>query len=285
MPELSSDVNEARPSGCSSMVERQPSKLLTGVRFPSPAPIAAIPSGGVEAIDVVWSTAGLVASVALPVGWQNLGKRSSLASFFIGAAPLIGTELWWAMATDSSRWSRLTVAGGVGAFCGAVILMGATELFHSMSNNPRFRFSTDKRPVANDQPASPNVTGSGTTVVSIGQSGGVTTGTYVNQAVMPELRVIGRSGQRNSDGTYTTTVDVLVVASVTPANVNIQMQAADLLDVRIIPPARNGFATIRLADVVKTRSSYSANILNPYGQYAFLIRTANETPINLSSHF
>ena len=32
----------ARTSGCSSMVEQQPSKLMTRVRFPSPAPILAL---------------------------------------------------------------------------------------------------------------------------------------------------------------------------------------------------------------------------------------------------
>src|SRR5215470_16076892 len=39
-----SDQNDAQKCGCSSMVEQQPSKLNTRVRFPSPAPTISITS-------------------------------------------------------------------------------------------------------------------------------------------------------------------------------------------------------------------------------------------------
>src|SRR3982074_2707959 len=45
--------------GCSSMVERQPSKLITWVRFPSPAPNGAAPR----------------TSVGRQVPWKGRGRR------------------------------------------------------------------------------------------------------------------------------------------------------------------------------------------------------------------
>src|SRR5205085_379312 len=38
-------AEEANPGGCSSMVEQQPSKLMTRVRFPSPAPSSGCVTG------------------------------------------------------------------------------------------------------------------------------------------------------------------------------------------------------------------------------------------------
>jgi hypothetical protein len=50
------------PRGCSSMVELKPSKLMTRVRFPSPAPVAVL----VEKFGVAVRMAGLVRAVNKP---------------------------------------------------------------------------------------------------------------------------------------------------------------------------------------------------------------------------
>ena len=52
MPEGGEDAADRQVGGCSSMVERQPSKLDTWVRFPSPAPaFFAGPEGRIETED------------------------------------------------------------------------------------------------------------------------------------------------------------------------------------------------------------------------------------------
>jgi hypothetical protein len=131
----------------------------------------------------------------------------------------------------------------------------------------------------------PHITGSGTTVVSIGQSGGVTAGTYINQAVLPELRIMETRGHSNPDGSYTSTIDVQVVAQVTPGNLAVEVQAQGLLDANIMAAPKNGISMTNLRNVMRTSSSYSADVPSPYGQYTISVKTKAEVPINLGSHF
>src|SRR6476660_3657482 len=48
-PNKPTSVTSAAACGCSSMVEQQPSKLMTRVRFPSPAPALRTATIGVDA--------------------------------------------------------------------------------------------------------------------------------------------------------------------------------------------------------------------------------------------
>ena len=89
----------------------------------------------------------------------------------------------------------------------------------------------------------------------------------------------------NPDGSYSTLIDVEVVAPFTPGNLGIQVQADGLLDAGIMAAPKNGVSMTNLRNVFRNANSYSAEVPSPYGRYTISVHTRAESPINLASHF
>lgn len=60
---------------------------------------------------------------------------------------------------------------------------------------------------------------------SSGQTGGVTAGTYVNQAPAPEIKLIERKNTQNADGTHTAMVRIAVVSTYMPGQLIMSAEA------------------------------------------------------------
>jgi hypothetical protein len=119
-------------------------------------------------------------------------------------------------------------------------------------------------------------------VISVNQSGGVTAGTYVNQAPKPQLKQISSQRARNTDGTYTASSLVEVVSPYPPANLYIQANAEDILDLECISQ-RPG---VRMTGHSGKRPGYCfTNLVSPSGKYMIKVRTQGQTPVDLLCEF
>lgn len=79
----------------------------------------------------------------------------------------------------------------------------------------------------------PDVSGDAN-VISFNQSGGVTAGTYINQAPETKLEDRGGSQKKNNDGTYTTTAEFEVVSPYPVSNLKIVAKAPGILRLEAI---------------------------------------------------
>jgi hypothetical protein len=122
-------------------------------------------------------------------------------------------------------------------------------------------------------------------VVSIGQTGGVTAGTYINQVPQPELKLIEQKDVVNPDGTHTTTFTVDVVSQLTPAYLAIEIEAQGILSAGIMPPPTGGVAMMQLRNVRRSPEAYHAEMTSPRGRYFVTVSTIAQTPIKLNYQF
>jgi hypothetical protein len=120
--------------------------------------------------------------------------------------------------------------------------------------------------------------------VSVGQSGGVTTGIYINQA-KAELKLLGQKDQDNPDGSHTAVFAVGIEAPFSPGKLNIHIQADGLINVSILPPAVGGIVTMQKFNVRQAANSYSADIPAPASQYEVSVQTKTKGPISVSYQF
>jgi hypothetical protein len=136
---------------------------------------------------ILFSIVTLVAGGMVGMAIQMRAERrfSGALIWIMGASiPLVLWTLAWAnMANPSNGWRR-SISVVIGAVAGAVLLGGATELFHSRANAQSN--SAQGNTLINGSPQPPNLSGA-TGNFSINQQGGTVTQTY-NQA--PPRRVL-----------------------------------------------------------------------------------------------
>jgi hypothetical protein len=141
-----------------------------------------------------------VALMIMPAPELQLAARLcfALSGLWLG---VIG--LMWLIHTPTSMGYRVLVGFAVGAFVFVVIPL----LIRVAGPSVDAQVTTTPTPGGNmttpTPPISPvNITGDDN-VVSIGQIGGITARTVINQAVKPELRIVSRQGVDNPDGSHT----------------------------------------------------------------------------------
>jgi hypothetical protein len=181
-----------------------------------------------------------------------------------------GTAVISAVVSPPNRYFKPLVIGGGGLMIVSAIGFG---LLLALNNH------------SSPDSSGPVVNGTGTTVTSIGQSGGITAGTYVNQAVLPQLQILSRDSVQNPDESETTIIKTKVVAPVTPGNLHIDVAASGIRHVEISTPPVDGVAMINMNHMSQGPNSFSADIPSPYGEYTITIQTAAKVPISLNSHF
>lgn len=235
-------------------------------------------------VGVVWAIVGVVYSAALTLALQQRAENDrgvSRAAFFICALSLIAGDILTVTLLDFNWKWRVSISGVIGAIAFITLSEGLHAIAPAVAQQP----SPTAQPTNNALGSGPVITGTGTTVLSFGQSGGVTAGTYINQAVMPQLHVLSQETQPNSDGSVTTVISVRVVAPFTPGRLHIALQADNLIDVSVMTPPVNGISTLSLNDKMLGANSFRADILGPHGDYSIFARTQKLTPITLDSHF
>lgn len=149
---------------------------------------------------------------------------------------------------------------------------------HSIVKVPEKKMSDDSK----NEP----VTISGNdNVVSVGQIGGITAKTVINQVVTPSLKILSKQEIDNTDGSHTVIYNTVVDAPFTPGLLFLQVQASGLMSVVIMPPAVGGVSTMFLRNKRFSTDFYSAEIPSPNGQYQISIKTAHRADIQLSAKF
>lgn len=199
------------------------------------------------------------------MGKKEIIAGSLFAVFSGGIAALIA-----ALQEPSSPFDVLLSYGGIAAIL--VGLCGLTLIY----------FYIQKEAPMSEVPS---VTGSGTTVISHNQTGGVTAGTYINQAVLPEFRVVSSTNVTHQDGTHITTINAQIVSPFTPGNLHLDIHAIGLLNVNIIPPQNNGFSTLMMRNTSRNGDNYSTDIPTPQSHYTIQVHTHKKSLINLNSYF
>jgi hypothetical protein len=187
--------------------------------------------------------------------------------------------------TPTSMGYRVLVGLAVGAFVFVVIPL----LIRVAGPSVDAQVTTTPTPGGNmttpTPPISPvNITG-GDNVVSIGQIGGITARTVINQAVKPELRIVSRQGVDNPDGSHTEVIKTEVAAPFAPGLLIIQIQANGLKAVSIMPPPTNGVSTMNKRNVRLGSNFYTAEIPSPRGQYDIAVTTERAGDIKLDAAF
>jgi rRNA processing protein Gar1 len=137
----------------------------------------------------------------------------------------------------------------------------------------RLQIAESGTPADNDKARNVPVTINGNdNVVSFGQSGGITAGTYIDQA-KAELKLLGQKDQDNPDGSHTAVFAVGIEAPFTPGKLSIEVHADGLVGVSILPPAVGGIVTMQKYNVRQTSNSYSTDIPAPSKQYEISVQT------------
>ncbi len=190
----------------------------------------------------------------------------------------------WLVNTPTALGYRLLAGLGIGAFVFVVVpelmrIAWPVDQAIAQTSAP----SAGNSEGTNNSHPTVNVKGSGNVVTS-GQTGGTNVGTYINQA-KADLKVLSEHEQANQDGTYTTMIAVGIEAPFSPGRLAIQVQAADLLSVDILPPAVGGVTTMEKFNVRQGSNFYSADIPAPGSQYEIAVRTKAKTPIKLGYGF
>lgn len=191
---------------------------------------------------------------------MGVGVALALASFFPNYLGVILPS--WA------AWTGMV-------FAGFFFLWGLWPLVFNMFNKPA-------PPLA---PQNGTVISGSNNVVSNNQSGGVTAHTFINQAVMPVFKILGQTEKSQPDGSIAVTFTAEVEAQVTPAALHLTVEAAGLINVRIVMPTVNGVSMTRLNNKQTGPGYFSASIPEPNGQFQIVAQTAHPAQIKIQGRF
>ncbi len=197
-----------------------------------------------------------------------------------GFLPLAGVCLIWTSMGDQPVTPQRIMLFILGAAIGGFSLLAAGELIRPINAQT----PSEPPPITNGEKPPVHVIGNNN-VVSVGQTGGVTAGTYINQVPQPELRLIDQKDEINSNGTHTTTFTVEVASQITPAFLAIDIAAQGIISANIMPPPVGGVSTMMLRNVRRSPTDYHAELTSPRGRYFVSVQTRGQTPIRLSYQF
>ncbi|MDZ5650423.1 hypothetical protein [Nitrospirillum sp. BR 11828] len=107
-----------------------------------------------------------------------------------------------------------------------------------------------------------------------------------NQPPEPELKILSKTEEDNTDGSYTITYECFVDSKyITPAMMRVSIKANNLLYVAIIPQQRNGMSSIILHNVYRDSFKYEAEVQTPQGIYEIKVTTIRPEKVDLSAKF
>jgi hypothetical protein len=189
-----------------------------------------------------------------------------------GLIPLAGVALMWASTGDQMLMAQRTVLFVVGAIIGGCALLVAGELLRPVG------------PVSAQQapPQSPDIVIQGPgSAYSSGQTGGVTAGTYINQAPPPDLKMLESKDTVNPDGTHTRVISLGVVSAYMPGQLILSAEAAGIISGDIHPMDAG---TLNFSQNL-TSERYMVTVNGPTGRYALVVQTKQHEIINVRYAF
>jgi hypothetical protein len=210
--------------------------------------------------------------------WDKGRYREVASSVFLGLLPVAFWMLWLTNG-DAALMQRNLILGLTGAAIGAAGFIWVGYVSHGIG--AARAQDKNENPSAKD---AVNITGNNN-VVSLGQTGDITAGTYINQAPQPALKLVDQRDTINADGTHTTTFEIEVVSQLTPAFLAIDVSAQGIVGAQITPPPVGGVSTMMLRNVRRSSTNYHAELTSPRGRYAITVETAFQTPVKLDYQF
>ena len=179
-------------------------------------------------LSIAWNVAAIAYSLGLGFGLQPRKEDETgnpKAALCVGCLSIIVVDVYTVIIADLDWKFRIAISASVGAIAAVTLAEGLRSIMLPGNPPSRPQTTTDREHKPDTVPTTPSsIIGSGTTVVSIGQTGGVTTGTYINQAVHPEFRVIDERDSVNPDGSFSTLIVARIVAPITPGTCTSQFE-------------------------------------------------------------
>jgi hypothetical protein len=208
--------------------------------------------------------------------WDKARYQEVASSVFFGLLP-VAFWLLWLTNGDTALLQRNLILGFIGGAIGAAGFIWIGYASHGIARAQNM----NENPSAKD---AVNITGNNN-VVSLGQTGGITAGTYINQALQPALKLVDQHDTINADGTHTTTFEIEVVSQLTPAFLAIDVAAQGIIGAQIMSPPVGGTSAMTLRNVRRSSTNYHAELTSPRGRYAITVQTASQTPVKLEYQF
>jgi hypothetical protein len=118
-------------------------------------------------------------------------------------------------------------------------------------------------------------------IISVGQSGGVTARTYVNNAPNPELKIESDNDTSNPDGTHTRVVRLRVVSPYAPGQLLLRAEAIGITsgDIHPVDTGQIHFGQELTSD------AFSVEVSSPVGRYDLVVNTPQRRPLNIRYAF
>jgi hypothetical protein len=134
--------------------------------------------------------------------WEKRKFREVAISVFLAILPIELATTVLLPAWNVSMMVQNFALGTIGAMVGAAFSVWAGYVTRDIVTGAQPAQSTGASVSTNrDKPPPMNISGDNN-VVSIGQTGGVTAGTYVNQVPQPKLQLIDQNDQLNSHNNF-----------------------------------------------------------------------------------
>lgn len=119
-------------------------------------------------------------------------------------------------------------------------------------------------------------------VVSYGQSGGITARNVINQAPKPEAKCLWQRSGNNNDGTFYVEFAIEIVSAYVPRELQIQFYGLGISDVSV---SVQGTGIISLGKHIGKGGIDLVNIIQPSGTYIVNIQQLIKSPIEIKTVF
>jgi len=130
----------------------------------------------------------------------------------------------------------------------------------------------EDRPIVNQGPGS---------AYSVGQQGGVTAGTYVNQAPAPELKLLEQKQRKDGDA-FVYELLVEVISPYPAASLRMEARAQNLIDGLEMIPQHGGLGLFGHSG--KREGMVFSTLQSPRGSIWVRVRTKEQEPIEVTYH-
>jgi hypothetical protein len=230
-------------------------------------------------IETLWAISAAVVPALFTLGtalmaFPNYGQKLAARLCFALSGIWLGViGFMWLIHTPSPLSYRITAGVGIGLFVFVLVplLIRVAWPLETMSQ------------ITEGTPSSPTINQGPGSAVSFGQTGGVTAGTYVNQAPPPELKFVSKDQRLEPGGNVLNEILVEVAAPYPPASLRFEVRAQNLVGGLDVVPQHT---VVGLFGHSGTREGMAfATLQNPYGRILLRARTRQLEPIEFTYHF
>lgn len=224
------------------------------------------------AIDFVAGT--LFAAALAMIALTHKEVQAARVMIWIAVVLFIGRWGVWAVTTDQPWYIRMIVGAIIGGFLLAAIPAALAWIREQPTGNKPTAVAAEKTMTIEKK-----IDNRGG-IYNEGNNSG--TQTVINQAPEPELKMISQSRAPNSDGSFTSSVMVEVVAPYTPGNLTIEAYASGIQSLEVRPQSAGLYAEGHSG--LRQDMAFT-NISGPHGKYLIVVTTKQLADVRVDWSF